>query len=95
MWDRLKRSFEAWESTASPLLQRASRSRVVVAPVGMALTTAMRLLALRESALELWWSSLGLATRAEQERALHAVHRLEGRLADLEERLRDLEGREG
>jgi len=39
------------------------------------------------SAVAAWWSSFGLPTRRDQERALHKLNQLESRLYDLEEQL--------
>jgi hypothetical protein len=33
------------------------------------------------------WSSIGLPTRRDQERTLHAIHQLQSRILDLEEQL--------
>ena len=34
-----------------------------------------------------WWSALGLPTKRDQERTLHALNQLESRLMDLEDKL--------
>ena len=39
--------------------------------------------------MALWWGAMGLPTKKDQERALHAINELESRLLDLEERLED------
>ena len=51
------------------------------------LTAAMKTKAATDRAVAAWWSTLGLPTRHDQERALHKLNQLESRLYDLEEQL--------
>jgi hypothetical protein len=61
----------------------------VLGPAGSMLTAAMKTKAATDKALSQWWSTLGLPTRRDQERALHKLNQLESRLYDLEERLHE------
>jgi hypothetical protein len=61
----------------------------VLGPSGRLLTAVMKAKAAGDRAAATWWGTLGLPTKRDQERALHALNQLESRLHDLEERLAD------
>jgi hypothetical protein len=63
----------------------------VLRPAGTLLTVTMKVKAVADRALAGGWSTLGLPTRRDQERTLHALNQLNSRLADLEEQLTDLQ----
>ena len=86
-WERLKIRFDRWEDRTAAKLERVLKEPAVLQPMGTALTLAMKVKRRGDRLVDRWWSSLGLATRRDQERTLHALHRLDGRLADLEEAL--------
>jgi len=46
-----------------------------------------------EKALAAAWGAAGLATKRDQERALHALNQIQSRLLDLEEELAELRAR--
>ena len=86
-FETYKKSFDAWEKATAQLMDAWLRSPVVLEPAGTVLTAAMKAKALTDKANALWWGSLGLPTKREQERTLHALNELESKLLDLEERL--------
>ncbi len=82
-----KKAFDAWENTSAAYIEKWMKSPLVLAPVGALLTQAMRLKEAHEKVMTSMWSALGLSTRRDQERTLFALHKLESRLMDLEEKL--------
>ncbi len=90
IWETWKKGFDAWESKTAALFEQWLKSPVVLEPMGAALSTVMRLKAAQEKALAAWWGTLGLPTKRDQERTLHALNQLESRLLDLEERIDQL-----
>jgi hypothetical protein len=86
-WDLWKKGFEAWESATARLLEEWLRSPFVLEPSGALLGQAMKLKAASDQAAATVWGVLGLPTKRDQERTLHALNQLESRLMDLEERL--------
>jgi hypothetical protein len=82
-WETFKHAYERLERAASPRLERALRSRVLLAPASVALSGALRGWALWDAALGAGWSRIGLSTRAEHEALRDEVLRLEGRLGAL------------
>jgi hypothetical protein len=89
MIDSWKKGFDAWENVTAQYLDAWLRSPLVLWPSGAALTGAMRAKKARQEVFTGWWRWLGLATREDQERTLHALHQLESRLLDLEEHLEE------
>ncbi|MEP7120745.1 MAG: hypothetical protein ABJE95_07545 [Byssovorax sp.] len=89
LWDRFKKGFDAWETTTAARLDKALKSPVVLGPIGAALSIAMKVKTRADVAKTSFWSGLGLPTKRDQERSLHALNQLESRLMDLEERLRE------
>ncbi|HEY1557085.1 MAG TPA: hypothetical protein VGF94_19755 [Kofleriaceae bacterium] len=87
MWELWKQGFTAWEQATSQYLERVMTNPGVLGPAGAMLTAAMKTKTATDRALAAWWASLGLPTRADQERSLHKLNELESRLYDLEERL--------
>ena len=49
----------------------------------------MKAKATSDKAASTYWGMVGLSTKRDQERTLHAIHRLESKLLDLEERIED------
>jgi len=86
-WDTWKKGFEAWEKATAELMETYLRSPSVLEPAGQMLTLAMKAKAASDKAAAQWWGSVGLPTKRDQERTLHAIHQLESKLLDLEERL--------
>ena len=86
-WDLWKKAFDAWEAATARYLEQWLRSPLVLTPAGAMLSVAMRSRAAADKVAESFWSGLGLATRRDQERTLHALNQLQSRLLDLEEQL--------
>jgi hypothetical protein len=89
-WETYKKGFDAWEKATATWTESWLRSPVVLEPAGSALSMVMRAKSLGDKAASMWWGSLGLPTRRDQERALHALNELESKLLDLEEQLEAL-----
>jgi hypothetical protein len=83
-WDMYKKTFFAWESATAKFLETALKSPLVLGPSGAMLTGAMKAKSASDKAAALWWGTLGLPTKRDQERILHALNQLESRLIDLE-----------
>lgn len=87
--DAYKKSFDAWEKATAQLMESWLRSPLVLEPAGSMLSAAMKAKSVSDKASALWWAGMGLPTKRDQERTLHALNELESRLLDLEERLED------
>jgi hypothetical protein len=94
-WDGYKKAFDAWEGATARYLESWLKSPLLLEPTGTALTAAMKIKAASDRASAAWWGALGLPTKRDQERTLHALNQLQSRLLDLEERLADAEERRG
>jgi hypothetical protein len=88
-WDMYKKAFFAWENATAKVLEAWLRSPLVLGPSGAMLTATMRAKAQGDKAVALFWGSMGLPTKRDQERILHALNQLESRLIDLDEKLDD------
>jgi hypothetical protein len=93
LWETWKKGFDAWENATAKVLEAWLKSPLVLVPSGAMLTGAMRVKAASDRATALVWASLGLPTRRDQERTLHALNQIQSRLIDLEEKLEDLEAK--
>ncbi len=91
LWDQWKKGFDHWEAKAAQVLEAALKSSMVVQPVGSLLSAGMRLKAATDQAAAALWAGVGLPTRRDQERTLHALNQLNSRLIDLEEKLADVQ----
>jgi len=89
-WDMFKKAFDTWERLTADYLEKVMQNPVVLGPAGTLLTFTMRTKAATDRATAAMWASLGLPTKRDQERTLHALNQLESRLIDLEEQLEDL-----
>ncbi len=87
IWDMWKQGFAAWEQATAHYMEKVLTNPGVLGPAGAMLTAAMKTKTATDKALSAWWSSFGLPTRRDQERALHKLNQLESRLYDLEEQL--------
>lgn len=87
MWDLYKQWFNAWENATAKTMEVWLKSPLVLEPAGAWLSAAMKAKAQTDKVAAQVWGSIGLPTKRDQERTLHALQRLESRLLDLEERL--------
>ncbi len=88
-WNAWRQGFDAWERSTSELMEVWLRSPLVLGSAGAVLSSAMKTKVMTDKVSSKWWGSLGLPTKRDQERTLHALNELESRLLDLEERLID------
>ncbi len=86
-WEQWKKSFDAWENSTAQLFEQYLKSPLVLGPSGAMLTAAMKAKATTDKAMASWWGAIGLPTKRDQERSLHALNQMQSRLLDLEERL--------
>lgn len=86
-WDQWKKGFDVWESTTAQYLEQVVQSPLVLGPSGTMLTALFKAKAASDDAVAKWWGTLGLPTKRDQERTLHALNQLQSRLLDLEEKL--------
>lgn len=88
LWEVWKKGFDRWEDTTARYLEGWLKSPLVLGPSGTLLGSAMKAKAAYDKAAAQWVGGVfGLATKRDQERTLHALHQLESRLLDLEEKL--------
>ena len=88
-WDEWKKGFDRWEITTARLLESWLRSPFLVAPSGALLDVLLRTKAARDRIVDHSLGALGLATKRDQERTLHAINQLESKIFDLQERLEE------
>ncbi len=90
VWDQWKKGFDLWEGKTAEMMEQVLKSQAVLQPMGGMLTASMKAKAASEKAVAQWWAMLGLPTRRDQERTLHALNQMQSRLYDLEEKLTSL-----
>lgn len=89
VWDLWKKGFDAWENATAKYAEKVLESPLVLVPGGAMLTAAMKFKAASDDKAATFWGTLGLPTKRDQERTLHALNQLQSRLLDIEERLAD------
>jgi hypothetical protein len=89
VWDTWKKGFDSWEGATAKLFESFLKSPMILEPAGSALSAAMKAKTARDQAIAKAWAALGLPTRRDQERILHALNQIQSRLLDLEEKLED------
>ncbi|MBN4059253.1 hypothetical protein JYT22_01215 [Endomicrobium sp. AH-315-J14] len=87
MWESYKKSFYAWENATAKYLEVWMKSPLVLEPMGACMTAAMKSKAKSDRAVAKAWGAMGLPTKRDQERTLHALNEIQSRLIDLEEQL--------
>jgi hypothetical protein len=90
-WDMWKKGFDAWESATARYMEQVLKNPLVLGPSGAMLTATMKAKAATDKAAAGWWGMMGLPTKRDQERTLHALNQLQSRLMDLEEKLAERE----
>lgn len=93
-WEYWKRAFYAWETQTAQYLEELLKNPVVLKPSGKLLGNMMRGRAASDKIMTNVWGMMGLPTKRDQERTLHALNQLQSRLYDLEERLEELSERD-
>ena len=94
-WDLFKKYFDAWEGQTAKLMESWMKSPLVLEPAGAWLTAMMKARAASDRALATAWGNIGLPTKRDQERTLHALNQIQSRLIDLEEELAELKQKKG
>lgn len=90
LWESWKKSFDVWEGATAKYLESVLKNPLVLGSSGALLGVTMKAKAKYEDAVANVWSSMGLPTRRDQERSLHALNQMQSRLLDLEEKLSEL-----
>jgi hypothetical protein len=90
LWDLWKKGFYAWEDATAKYVEQCMQSPLLLGSGGLMLGGAMKAKAAYDKATAGWVGNLGLATKRDQERALHVLNQLESRMIDMEERLAEL-----
>ncbi len=87
IWETWKKSFGAWESATATLLEGWLKSPLLLEPTGAVLSALVKLRGTQQRVQDALLSSLGFASKRDQQRTLHLLHELESRMYDLQERL--------
>lgn len=89
-WTEWKKSFDQWEDATARYMEQVLKSPLVLGPSGTLLSNALKAKAAGDKAIAQVWGTVGLPTKRDQERTLHALNQLQSRLIDLEEQIADL-----
>ncbi|NUP11244.1 MAG: hypothetical protein HOW73_34800 [Polyangiaceae bacterium] len=89
-WDAFKQYFNAWETSTAKVVEAWMKSPLVLEPAGAWLTAMMKTKAAADKGAAAAWGLVGLPTKRDQERTLHALNQIQSRLMDLEEQLASL-----
>ena len=87
IWETWKKGFDVWEAKTAELFEQVLKSPLVLEPAGNLMNVGLKMKTATDKAWATWWGAMGLATKRDQERALHTLNQLQSRLLDLEERL--------
>ena len=87
IWKMWKKGFDTWEQSTAKYMEEVLKNPAVLWPAGKMLTASMKTRAKMDDATAKWWGSMGLPTKRDQERTLHALNQLQSRIMDLEEEL--------
>lgn len=91
MWEMWKKGFYIWEKNTAIFYEQLLKSPLMLTPAGSILNEVMKGKAALNDATAKVWGSVGLSTKKDQERTLHALNMIQSRLSDLEEKLEDRE----
>lgn len=84
-WEFWKKGFDAWENATAKYLEIALKSPLVLEPAGAMLTAAMKAKVAQDDAWARLWNGMGLPSRRDQERLMHALNQLNSKVIDLED----------
>ena len=87
VWDMWKKGFDAWESATATYFEQVLKNPLLLGPSGKMMAEAFKNKAEMEKANAAWLGMMGLPTKRDQERTLHALNQIQSRLADIEEKL--------
>lgn len=86
-WETYKKYFNAWEGPTAVWLEARLKSPMFLEPAAAGLSALMKVKAAVDEKTASFIGALGLPTKRDQERTLHALNQIQGRLLDLEDRL--------
>jgi hypothetical protein len=89
-WGAWKKAFDAWEGATARYAEAWLQSPLLLGPAGALLGALGKGKAASDRVAAELWGALGLPTKRDQERSLHALNQIQSRLLDLEERLEAL-----
>jgi hypothetical protein len=84
VWDMWKKGFDAWEGATARYLEQVTKNPLLLGPSGKMLSVAMQAKAASDKAAATYWGAMGLSTKRDQERTLHALNQIQSRLLDIE-----------
>jgi hypothetical protein len=87
LWDLWKKGFNAWEATTAEYMEKVLQNPLMLGTSGALLGAVMKTKAASDKAVAQAWGLVGLPTRRDQERTLHALNQIQSRLSDIEEKL--------
>jgi len=93
-WEMWKKAFYAWEGQTAKYIEEMLRNPIVLGPSGNMLGQMMKTKASSDKAMRSFWGNVGLPTKHDQERMLHALNQLQSRIYDLEERIEELSAKQ-
>jgi hypothetical protein len=79
-----RQAFAAWERSTSATFDALARNPFFLGSSGSGLNAVLAMKKIADQALTSFVGALGLATRHDQERTLHLLHQIEGKLEDLQ-----------
>jgi len=85
VWDTWKKGFELWEQSTAKFLEACLSSPLVLEPAGACLTAVMKAKKTQDDLVEKLVHGIGLPSRRDQERLLHAINQLTSKVTDLED----------
>ncbi|MFT3765243.1 MAG: hypothetical protein QM820_06965 [Minicystis sp.] len=86
-WDMWKKGFDAWENATASYMEQVLKNPLLLGPSGKLMAEAFKAKAQTDKAAAQWLGMMGLPTKRDQERTLHALNQIQSRLADIEEKL--------
>jgi hypothetical protein len=79
-----KQAFNVWERSTSAYFDALVRNSAFLTAGGASLSGALTFKKMADTSMQLLLSSMGLPIRRDQERTLHLLQQIEGRLDDLQ-----------
>lgn len=87
LWDMYKKGFDAWEGATAKYFEEVLKNPLLLGPSGKMMAEGFKWKAQANKVQAQWLGMFGLATKRDQERTLHALHQIQSRLSDIEEKL--------
>ena len=84
-WDLWKKGFDAWENATAKYFEIVLSSPLLLEPAGMMMNAALKAKVAQDDAWAKLWNSIGLPSRRDQERLMHALNQLNSKVIDLED----------